>query len=188
MQTWHAGLEMRALAAVCWLAWGYPFVFRAPHSQRRPSITAARPTRIGLLVECTAIFLAFTFNRSVPPGPALIAAAVALALVSTVLGWRAVAHLGRQFRVSAGLYHDHELVRTGPYALVRHPIYASLLGMLLATILLVTPWKWALVSLVLYIAGTEIRVRAEDGLLLSRFGDEFCAYRGRVSAYIPFIR
>jgi protein-S-isoprenylcysteine O-methyltransferase Ste14 len=44
------------------------------------------------------------------------------------------------------------------------------------------------VSLAIYIAGTEIRVRTEDGLLLSRFHDEFLAYRRRVPAYIPFIR
>jgi protein-S-isoprenylcysteine O-methyltransferase Ste14 len=188
MRTWQVYLELRALAAVCWLAWGYPFVFRAPHLQRRPSITAARPTRIGLLLECTAIFLAFAFGRSASPGLALVLPALALAVVSIVMAWRAVAHLGRQFRISAGLYEDHELVRTGPYAVVRHPIYASLLGMLLATILLVTPWRWAIASLVLFIAGTEIRVRAEDGLLLSRFGDDFRCYRRRVRAYIPFIR
>jgi protein-S-isoprenylcysteine O-methyltransferase Ste14 len=38
------------------------------------------------------------------------------------------------------LYADHQLVRTGPYAVVRHPIYASLLAMLLATVVLLTPW------------------------------------------------
>jgi protein-S-isoprenylcysteine O-methyltransferase Ste14 len=37
-------------------------------------------------------------------------------------------------------------------------------------------------------AGTEIRVRSEDRLLASRFGEEFQAYRKTVKAYIPFIR
>jgi protein-S-isoprenylcysteine O-methyltransferase Ste14 len=105
-----------------------------------------------------------------------------------VMGWTAVTHLGRQFRVQAGLYHDHALVRSGPYRIVRHPIYASLLGMLLCTILLMTDWRWAIVSLALYVAGTEIRVRTEDGLLASRFGDEFRTYQRSVPAYIPFVR
>jgi len=42
--------------------------------------------------------------------------------------------------------------------------------------------------LALFISGTEIRVRCEDGLLGSRFGAEFEAYREAVPAYIPFVR
>jgi protein-S-isoprenylcysteine O-methyltransferase Ste14 len=104
------------------------------------------------------------------------------------MAWHAVRHLGRQFRVHAGLYHDHLLVRTGPYAIVRHPIYASLFGMLVCSMLILTPWQWTLLPLVLYIAGTEIRVRSEDALLASRFGAEFHAYRRAVQAYIPYLR
>jgi protein-S-isoprenylcysteine O-methyltransferase Ste14 len=43
-------------------------------------------------------------------------------------------------------------------------------------------------SLALFIAGTEIRVYTEDGLLASRFGERFLAYRKRVRAYLPFVR
>jgi protein-S-isoprenylcysteine O-methyltransferase Ste14 len=184
----HSWILVRCLIPACWFAWFYPFLFRAPHIQRRKSITAAGPTRIGLLLEVIAIFAASIFRRDVPPGAILIAAALALTALCTVMGWQAVDHLGRQFRVTAGLYEDHELVRSGPYAVVRHPIYASLLGMLLVTFLLLTRWEIAPVCLVVYIIGTEIRVRTEDGLLLSRFGDQFRAYQRSVPAYIPFVR
>src|SRR5882672_910904 len=109
----------------CWFAWLYPFVFRAPHNQKRPSITLAAPTRAGLLLECIAIFIAFAFRMPTnsPPGFARMAGSVTLGVLSAALSWTAVKHLGRQFRVNAGLYEDHQLVRTGPYALVRHPIY-----------------------------------------------------------------
>ncbi len=60
--------------------------------------------------------------------------------------------------------------------------------MLVCTILMLTRWQWAPVSLALYLAGTEIRVRAEDALLAGRFGDEFERYRRAVKAYIPFVR
>ncbi len=72
--------------------------------------------------------------------------------------------------------------------MVRHPIYASLLAMLLCTALLLTPWVWAVVSVAVFIAGTEIRVHTEDRLLESRFGDAFRDYRRRVPAYVPFVR
>jgi len=104
------------------------------------------------------------------------------------MGWRAVAHLGRQFRIQAGLYDDHELVRTGPYGIVRHPIYSSLFGMLLGTMLLFSDLRWAPLPIALFIAGTEIRVRSEDALLASRFGADFENYRRSVPAYIPFVR
>jgi protein-S-isoprenylcysteine O-methyltransferase Ste14 len=173
-----------------WGAWFYPFLFRAPHNQKRPSITLAAPTRAGLLLECIAIGIAFAFRipADFAPGPIRMAGCVLFGILAPILSWSAVRHLGRQFRVNAGLYEDHQLVRTGPYAIVRHPIYSSLLAILGSTLFLLTPWVWALVSLAVFIAGTEIRVRTEDGLLAARFGSEFTRYQRSVPAYIPFIR
>ena len=185
---------MRQLAygelIVFWFAWAYPFIFRAPHVQKRESITVVAPTRIGLLLECTAVFLAFVLRLppAHPPGVWRVAASVTCGAIAAVLGWTSVTHLGRQFRFHAGLYHDHALVRTGPYAIVRHPIYASLLAILLCTLLVLTPWQWMPISLAVFICGTEIRVRSEERLLASRFGEQFDAYRKSVTAYIPFVR
>lgn len=175
---------------VSWFSWGYPFIFRAPHRQKRQSVSRVWPTRAGLLLEGVAIFLAFAFRLPPhsPPGVGRVLASLVLGPIAAVLAFTAVRHLGRQFRIHAGLYHDHELVRTGPYALVRHPIYTSLLAILLATLLLLTPWRWIAVSVACFLAGTEIRVRTEDALLASRFGGEFADYRRAVSAYVPFVR
>jgi hypothetical protein len=49
---------------------------------------------------------------------------------SVALAWAATRHLGKQWRYEAALSEDHELIQTGPYRWVRHPIYASMLGML----------------------------------------------------------
>jgi protein-S-isoprenylcysteine O-methyltransferase Ste14 len=179
-----------SVLVTCWFAWFYPFLFRAPHRQARASITVAGPTRIGLLLESAAIFLAFLFRLPVetPPSLARQVLGIVIGPVSAVMAWQAVKHLGRQFRLHAGLYADHELVRSGPYRIVRHPIYSSLFGMLICTILLLTEWNWALLCIVLFVAGTEIRVHSEDRLLESRFGDQFREWRRRVPAYIPFLR
>jgi protein-S-isoprenylcysteine O-methyltransferase Ste14 len=178
-----------AVLMASWFAWAYPFIFRAPHGQKRPSITLAGPTRAGLLLECAAILIAFTCREQSDTFPwwRLVGTAV-FGPIAALLSWTSVRHLGRQFRVNAGLYEDHELVTTGPYAIVRHPIYASLLAILAATLSLLTPWTCALLSLALFLAGTEIRVATEDGLLSSRFGARFAAYKARVKAYIPLVR
>jgi protein-S-isoprenylcysteine O-methyltransferase Ste14 len=184
------GLALWVELMVCWFAWLYPLLFRAPHFQNRPSITVSRPSVTGLALECMAIFIAFVFRVPAedPPGMPRIAASVLFAVLAAILSWTSVRHLGRQFRVQAGLYEDHKLVRTGPYAVVRHPIYASLLCVLLCTLLLLTPWEWCVASLALFVVGTEIRVHAEERLLASRFPEEFPQYRQRVPAYLPFVR
>ncbi|MGD0500124.1 MAG: isoprenylcysteine carboxylmethyltransferase family protein [Bryobacteraceae bacterium] len=175
---------------VCWFAWGYPFILQAPHRQKRLSVTDPVSTCMGLILQGAAIFIAWAirFDRQGSPGTARILASMALGPVAAALAWSAVKHLGRQFRISAGIFVDHELVRTGPYRVVRHPIYASLLLLLLSTLLLLTAWPWFGISLALYIAGAEVRIRAEDRFLASRFGQDFAKYRKDVRAYIPFLR
>lgn len=60
--------------------------------------------------------------------------------------------------------------------------------MLLGTGFMITPLSLFLAAIVIFICGTEIRVRVEDGLLASRFGDKFREYQRSVSAYIPLVR
>jgi len=173
-----------------WVGWGYPFIFRAPHWQKRTSIAASAPSAIGISLEVLAIFGAFVFRLppGSSPGVARVAVSMIFGLLGVMLAWTSVRHLGRQFRIRAGLWEDHELIRTGPYAVVRHPIFASLLAMLLSTLLLLTPWRWALVLVAVFLVGTEIRVRTEERLLASRFQDAFREYRKKVPAYLPFVR
>jgi len=170
--------------------WWYPLLFRAPHRQKRPSITVAGPSRIGLLLQTVAYFTALAFHVpfEAPISTARAIAAMIPGAVAVWMGWTAVTHLGRQFRIQAGLYEDHKLVTTGPYAVVRHPIYSSMLALLLAMVVAMTPPLWMAISLALFIAGTEIRVLTEDGLLRSRFPKQFAEYIRQVPAYVPFVR
>jgi protein-S-isoprenylcysteine O-methyltransferase Ste14 len=185
--TLHDGVF--AELTLCWLVWCYIPIFRAPHGQSRPSIAVRGPTVVGVFFEMASYLVAVLLRAPAAaiPWPRLLVSALAAPFGVAVM-WTAVAHLGRQFRINAGLYHDHELVRTGPYSVVRHPIYASMLLMLLATCMLWTRWPWMLVALALFVTGTEIRVHTEDRLLASRFGDQFTAYRRAVAAYLPFVR
>jgi len=184
-----AYLVAGCLLALCWVVWWAVPMFRAPHNQKRPSITARGPTLLGLCFEVLAYVVAVCMRQpaAATGWPRLVVTALA-APFGVMVMWAAVAHLGRQFRINAGLYADHELVCTGPYAVVRHPIYASMLLMLIATAALLTRPEWAIAAVVLFLIGTEIRVRTEDRLLASRFGDRFAAYRRKVAAYIPFVR
>jgi protein-S-isoprenylcysteine O-methyltransferase Ste14 len=175
---------------LCWLLWWYPPLFLAPHWQKRPSVAVTAPSLIGLVLQIAAFAVALFWRwpHSMPPATWRLIAAMIPGPLGSLLEWSAVRHLGRQFRIRAGLYEDHQLVRTGPYAIVRHPIYAAVLLMLVATALVTASWPGVALSLALLVAGTEIRVRAEDRLLAGRFPTEFAAYKNSVPAYVPFVR
>lgn len=172
-----------------WALWLFPFIRKRFTGTKRKSIVMAHSGNWGLVLESLGIFLAWLRSPHAPePAQTRMLAAMVLAPLGAWFGWLAVWHLGKQLRILAGLYADHELIRTGPYAIVRHPVYASMFIMMLATGLLLAWWPLLLLGIALYIAGTEIRIRAEESLLRARFGREFEEYRRQVPAYIPFVR
>ena len=113
---------------------------------------------------------------------------ILLFALACLLSWSSAIALGKEFRVDAALIQNHLLVRSGPYRIVRHPIYASMLCLLLATGTLVAPWYLLLIGVTLFLVGTEIRTHTEEKLLDSRFGEEFREYRHAVGGLVPFLR
>ena len=93
--------------------------------------------------------------------------------------------LGRNWSLVARTRSDHQLVRSGPYARVRHPIYLGMLLFLLALAVALGHWLQLVVAVPVFLAGTAIRTRTEDALLEQSFGDEFRAYRKSTPALFP---
>ena len=182
-------ISVPALVAVClaWPLWAIPF-FRMPKGG--PAQTIDKRARWGIALEGVGFFLVWSaWAWAAPPTPWWRWTAAAPFLVAgPLLSWTSARTLGRQWRFDAGLNADHRLVQEGAYRVIRHPIYASMFAMLLATGLLLTRLRFLAIAVVFFMAGTEIRVRIEDALLASRFGAAFDAYRARVRAYIPFVR
>ena len=175
---------------ICWAIWVLAFLKPRRQAAGQKKVVEAPASKRGIVLQTVAFALTCAFAR--PAGyeksiPSLIAAMI-LAPASVAVGWSAARHLGKQWRFEAALNEDHELVQTGPYRWIRHPIYASMLGMVLATGFAWTWWPLQIAGLVFFLIGTEIRVRAEDRLLSERFQESFASYRARVPAYIPFIR
>lgn len=173
---------------ILWVLWLLPFILRRQGGGAKAETKATR-ARWGIVLEAIAFGLAW-YPDEIRSGPSVARAvcAIALEVLGIITGTSAVAALGKQWRVEAALNRDHVLVKTGPYRLVRHPIYASMLCMFLAVVLMVSSWWKGAIALILFVAGTEIRVRTEDKLLASRFGPSFESYRERVRAYLPGLR
>ncbi len=181
---------VRIELVVCWIAWILGFVDARKRAAGQVKALRAPGSAWGIILQ--GIGFGFESVQVHPVGfekstTSLIASMI-LAPLAVLLGRAGAWHLGKQWRFEAAISEDHELIQTGPYRLVRHPIYASMLLLFLAAGTALTWWPLFLAGLIVFLIGTEIRVRMEDRLLADRFGDQFFAYRGKVCAYIPPVR
>jgi protein-S-isoprenylcysteine O-methyltransferase Ste14 len=176
--------------SVSWFFWGLAFWKPRKLAAGQKKVISAPASRWGIGLEVVAFALTWMYIRPVGFEKSTVSLLISMILFppAVLLVWAATRHLGKQWRYEAALSEDHELIQTGPYAFVRHPIYTSMLCMLLATGAAWSWWPLFTAGVIFFLAGNEIRVRAEDRLLSERFGASFQAYRSRVSAYIPFIR
>jgi len=93
-------------------------------------------------------------------------------------------HLGRNWSGTITLKENHELVTSGPYGLVRHPIYTGLLLGFSGFAIARGEWRCILGVVILALAFWR-KLRIEESWMLEQFGDAYRAYRQRVAALIP---
>ncbi len=161
-------------------------------ARRRGAVVAKAPTGIATIAPYF-VWVPYVVV-AVRPGPSLdVPDAVALAGLALVAGgaafsiWAAFT-LGRHYDLELEVHADHEVVRSGPYAIVRHPVYLGLgvhsIGACLAT------------GNVLFITGTLLvslpalysRAAAEEKLLRRELGPAYEAYARDVPMLVPFPR
>lgn len=94
--------------------------------------------------------------------------------------------LGGNWSSSVTFKQGHELIRTGPYRLVRHPIYTGILVMGLGTALDFGQLRCWL-ALPLMATAFWIKLSQEEKLLLRHFPNEYPTYQQQVKALVPFV-
>lgn len=95
-------------------------------------------------------------------------------------------HLGRNWSGTVTIKKDHELIQTGPYALVRHPIYTGALLALLGTSIVFGETRW-LLGFALAILALRLKSLREERFMTEQFGAVYTAYRRKVKALVPFV-
>lgn len=112
----------------------------------------------------------------------------ALALATAGIGFSIWArlHLGRYWSGTVTLKQGHRIVQSGPYAVVRHPIYTGMLAAL-AGVAVARGDAQGLAGLALAGLALGWKLRIEERLLEGHFGDEYRDYRHHVRAIIPGI-
>ena len=114
---------------------------------------------------------------------------VGTALVAAGLGFAvaARAHLGRNWSGIVTLKQGHELIRTGPYRLVRHPIYTGMLLAFVGTAVARGDVR-GLVALVLVTASFLFKLRVEERFMAEQFPQEYPGYKARTPALVPGLK
>jgi protein-S-isoprenylcysteine O-methyltransferase Ste14 len=95
-------------------------------------------------------------------------------------------HLGRNWSRAVTVKEDHELITSGPYALVRHPIYTGLLLAFFGTAVAVGEWR-GLIAVALVFGSLWSKLKLEEKWMREQFGESYEAYSRRVAALVPFI-
>jgi len=149
---------------------------------------------IAIFIQALAFAIAWMIGRK-PFTPFLpidwraqylvVAIIVLLVLASLIFVMAAVRTLGKQWSLQARVLEHHELIRRGPYRIVRHPIYTGMFGMLIASTLAHGHWLGLIIASIVYYLGTVMRIRSEEKLLREQFGSEYDEYAREVPAFIP---
>jgi protein-S-isoprenylcysteine O-methyltransferase Ste14 len=183
-----------AILAVLWIGWAIYWIVSA-------STTAATRRKAGRITEILyriplilGIFLlAIGGLETSVSGRATaetydVQNSIGLALVAGGLGFAIWArrHLGKFWSARITLKADHQVIQSGPYALVRHPIYSGLILALMGTALSLGTIQ-AFLGFVLLTVSFAWKLALEERWLSVHLGDAYIRYRTQVKALIPFV-
>jgi protein-S-isoprenylcysteine O-methyltransferase Ste14 len=191
----HVVVNFRQLLLGMWLAWVLYWVVSAATAkatQRRESLGSrlshVLPLLFGVyLIVWPQVRVPWISDQLLPDVLArywLATALVALGLGFTV--WARI-HLGRNWSGSVTQKEGHELIRSGPYAFVRHPIYTGLLAALLGSAIALGEPRGFLGALIVLGAFWR-KLRIEEGFMRDLFPGQYERYAAEVPALVPFTR
>lgn len=124
--------------------------------------------------------------RFLPESSGLSYTGLALTFCGAALALWARILLGRNWSASVTIKQDHEIIRRGPYKLVRHPIYSGFLLSTLGTALAFGELR-VLFGIGFVFLGFWLKLRTEETFLAEEFGSPYVQYRQETKALIPFV-
>ena len=175
-----------------WLLWLVSWLaasFWAKRPAKRPPVRDELVYRILTVVGAALIF--WQVRRVDVAGqlwgtvPALGWVLLLLAFLGFAFAWWARIHLGTLWSSSVTRKDDHTVVDTGPYAIVRHPIYTGLLLALYATVL-ERGTIFALAGVLVLTIAFYVKARLEERFLGAELGADYGRYKRQVPMLVPF--
>jgi protein-S-isoprenylcysteine O-methyltransferase Ste14 len=185
----------RDLVPGLWIAWLLYWRISATGvkpAQRRESPASRAAHIVPMLIAAILLWVkpvpggGVLFERFLPASRGTYwAGTLLLALGLTFSVWARV-YIGRNWSATVTVKQGHELIRRGPYALVRHPIYTGLLLGFIGTAIVRGEWRGVLAVLIVC-AALWRKLRLEERWMSETFADEYRRYREHTAALIPFL-
>jgi protein-S-isoprenylcysteine O-methyltransferase Ste14 len=148
-----------------------------------------------LLIEVVGFVLLFRHDAGIGfLGTRFMHRTLASAIVGSVLTWMGIGlaiwaryHLAEYWSARITIKEDHQLIRTGPYARLRHPIYSGLILAAIGSAVVIDQWRCVL-GVCLVLTGYCIKAKKEEAMLSQQFGDAFRDHQKRAGFLIPRFR
>ncbi len=188
MRVGHVGLVEGGLWVV-WLNYWW-WAARGGTAVIREEPAWERMTHLGLMVAAFVLLFAplpgNDPNDQVlsPGGTAAGLVGIALTVLGLAFSIWARRHLADYWSGRIALKEGHRLVRTGPYAWARHPIYSGVLLAILGREISIVTFLGAL-GVLLAAGAYAWKIRAEERVLIAHFGEEYTQYSAEVRALVP---
>jgi len=179
------------ISALLWIAFTIYWSIAAANSTATVRSESARSRAVHQNLMTLSLLLLFAPLpwldwRVLPLGPRWVVLGLALHVGSFGLAVWARRTLGRYWSGEITQKQEHELIRSGPYRFVRHPIYSAVLGMFAGTAL-VSGDAHALLGAAIMAGAYARKIRLEERNLLEVFGPRYEEYRRSTRALIPWV-
>jgi protein-S-isoprenylcysteine O-methyltransferase Ste14 len=139
-----------------------------------------------VLLSITSIPLPWLYFELWPSGLWSFWVGAAITIAGLLFAVWARVYLGRNWSRSVTIKQDHELIATGPYAMVRHPIYTGILTGLLGTAIALSQVRGFL-AFALFFVAFWLKLRMEEQWMRSQFGETYVTYAHRTAALVPYL-
>jgi protein-S-isoprenylcysteine O-methyltransferase Ste14 len=172
-----------------WVLYWFGSGLRARRTVKREPMWQ-RMSTTGIMIVAVSLLgymgwrLGLLDKRFVPDTEAVRTTGLLLTLAGMAITVWARIHLGQFWSARVTIKEGHELIQTGPYAWVRHPIYSGLLVAVAGSAVVIGAWR-ALLGVALVWLGLRLKAAREERLLSRQFGSAFTEYRRRTGALIP---
>jgi len=177
------------LAATGWIAFSLYWSAAAKNSAAAKSSESDRSRGVHEVITTAGQLLLFIpipglRQNFIPPSLAWAVIGLVLEALSIALAVWARRHLSLNWSARVQIKVDHQLIRSGPYKLLRHPIYTAILGMSVGTAL-VSGHVHALVGTALVLVAYFRKIRIEESILREAFGPQYDSYRRSTLGLMP---
>jgi protein-S-isoprenylcysteine O-methyltransferase Ste14 len=139
-----------------------------------------------VLLSTTRIPLRWLYLQPWPAGPWPFWLGAAVTVAGLLFAVWARVYLGRNWSSEVTIKQDHELITTGPYTLVRHPIYTGILAGFLGTAIALSEVR-GFIAFVLIFVILWLKLRMEEQWMRSQFGETYVNYAHQTAALVPYL-